>query len=247
MKIILSPAKKMITDTDGIAPDGLPEFIEKTTEIQSWLKSKSKEELKTIWKCNDKITEQNFNRLENMDLYHLLTPAVLSYEGIAFQYMAPSVFEDSQFEYVQNHLRILSAFYGVLKPLDGVTPYRLEMQAKVGIGDAKNLYEYWGDMLYCSVIDNSRIIINLASKEYSKVIEKYLTPEVEYVSCIFGIWQDGKVKVKATEAKMVRGEMVRWCAEHNILHIEDTKKFDRLGYKYQKEQSTAKEFVFLKN
>ena len=73
MKIILSPAKKMITDTDSIAPDGLPEFIEKTTEIQSWLKSKSKEELKTIWKCNDKITEQNFNRLENMDLYHLLT------------------------------------------------------------------------------------------------------------------------------------------------------------------------------
>ena len=247
MKIILSPAKKMITDTDSIAPDGLPEFIEKTIEIQSWLKSKSKEELKTIWKCNDKITEQNFNRLENMDLYHLLTPAVLSYEGIAFQYMAPSVFEDSQFEYVQNHLRILSAFYGVLKPLDGVTPYRLEMQAKVGIGDAKNLYEYWGDMLYCSVIDNSRIIINLASKEYSKVIEKYLTPEVEYVSCIFGIWQDGKVKVKATEAKMARGEMVRWCAEHNILHIEDTKKFDCLGYKYQKEQSTAKEFVFLKN
>ena len=85
------------------------------------------------------------------------------------------MFEDSQFEYVQNHLRILSAFYGVLKPLDGVTPYRLEMQAKVGIGDAKNLYEYWGDMLYCSVIDNSRIIINLASKEYSKSIEKYLT------------------------------------------------------------------------
>ena len=135
--------------------------------IQSWLKSKSKEELKTIWKCNDKITEKNFNRLENMDLYHLLTPAVLSYEGIAFQYMAPSVFEDSQFEYVQNHLRIISAFYGVLKPRDGVTPYRLEMQAKVGIGETKNLYEYWGDLLYRSVIDNSRIIINLASKEYS--------------------------------------------------------------------------------
>ena len=80
MKIILSPAKKMITDIDSISPDGLPEFIEKTTEIQSWLKSKAKEELKTIWKCNDKIAEQNFNRLENMDLYHLLTPAFFSYE-----------------------------------------------------------------------------------------------------------------------------------------------------------------------
>ena len=99
--------------------------------------------------------------------------------------MAPSVFEDSQFEYVQNHLRILSAFYGVLKPLDGVTPYRLEMQAKVGIGDAKNLYEYWGDMLYCSVIDNSRIIINLASKEYSKSIEKYLTLRDKYITIVF--------------------------------------------------------------
>ena len=177
MKIILSPAKKMITDTDSIAPDALPEFIEKTTEIQSWLKSKSKEELKGIWKCNDKIAEQNFNRLGNMNLYQMLSPAVLSYEGIAFQYMAPSVFEDMQLEYVQNHLRILSAFYGALKPMDGVTPYRLEMRAKIRIGDAKNLYEYWGVLLYRSVIDDSRSIINLASKEYSKCIEKYFTAQ----------------------------------------------------------------------
>lgn len=182
MKIILSPAKKMITDTDSIEPVALPEFIDKTTELLSWLKDKSREELKAIWKCNDKIAEQNFYRLENMDLYHLLTPAVLSYEGIAFQYMAPSVFENRQFEYIQNHLRILSAFYGVLKPMDGVTPYRLEMQAKVEIGDAKNLYEYWGDLLYHSVIDDSRIIINLASKEYARCIEKYLTPQDRYIT-----------------------------------------------------------------
>ena len=130
MKIILSPAKKMITDTDSIAPVGMPDFLDKTTKILSWMKSLEKEELKAIWKCNDKIARQNFDRLENMDLYHMLTPAILSYEGIAFQYMAPAVFEDGQFEYIQKHLRILSAFYGSLKPLDGVKPYRLEMQAK---------------------------------------------------------------------------------------------------------------------
>ena len=175
MKIILSPAKKMIVDTDNLVLVELPVYIDKTAEVLNWMKSKSKEELKAIWKCNDKIAEQNFNRLENMDLYNRLTTAVLAYEGIAFQYMAPSVFEIQQFEYLQNHLRILSAFYGILKPMDGVTPYRLEMQAKVGIGDAKNLYEYWGELLYRSVIDDSRIIINLASKEYSKCIEKYLT------------------------------------------------------------------------
>ena len=106
-------------------------------------------------------------------------------KGIAFQYMAPSVFEIQQFEYLQKHLRILSAFYGILKPMDGVTPYRLEMQAKVGIGDAKNLYEYWGELLYRSVIDDSRIIINLASKEYSKCIEKYLTPQDRYITIVF--------------------------------------------------------------
>ena len=244
MKIILSPAKKMITDADSIVPDGLPEFIDKTTEIQSWLKGKSKEELKTIWKCNEKIAELNFNRLQNMDIYHMLTPAVLSYEGIAFQYMAPSVFEDMQLEYVQNHLRILSAFYGALKPMDGVTPYRLEMQAKIRIGDAKNLYEYWGDLLYRSVIDDSRIIINLASKEYSKCIEKYLTPQDRYISVTFCEVSGDKMVTKGTYAKMARGEMVRFMAENNIENPVDIKKFDRLGYSFRSDLSSDVEYVF---
>ena len=94
MKIILSPAKKMVTDTDSIAPVGMPDFLDKTTKILSWMKSLEKEELKAIWKCNDKIARQNFDRLENMDLYHMLTPAILSYEGIAFQYMAPKASEN---------------------------------------------------------------------------------------------------------------------------------------------------------
>ena len=164
MKIILSPAKKMVSDTDSLAPVNLPKHMNQTAEILSFMKSKSKEELQAVWKCNDKIAEQNFHRLETMDLYLGLTPALLSYEGIAFQYMAPAVLEDRQLAYVQKHLRILSAFYGVLEPMDGVTPYRLEMQAKIGIGDAKNLYDYWGERLYRSVIHDSRVIINLASK-----------------------------------------------------------------------------------
>lgn len=99
-----------------------------------------------------------------MDLTRNLTPAILSYEGIAYQYMAPSVFEDGEFDYVQENLRILSAFYGVVKPLDGVTPYRLEMQAKAKVNGTKDLYEYWGDKIYREVSDEDRVIINLASK-----------------------------------------------------------------------------------
>ena len=154
------------------------------------------------------------------------------------------MFEDSQFEYVQNHLRIISAFYGVLKPRDGVTPYRLEMQAKVGIGETKNLYEYWGDLLYRSVIDNSRIIINLASKEYSKCIEKYLTRQDRYITITFCELSGDKLVTKGTYAKMARGEMVRFMAENRIENPEDIKKFDRLGYPFRSDLSSDAEYVF---
>lgn len=244
MKIILSPAKKMITDTDSIAPVELPEFIDRTAEILSWMKSQSKEELKSIWKCNDKIAEQNFNRLENMDLYNMLTPAVLSYEGIAFQYMAPSVFENRQFAYIQNHLRILSAFYGVLKPMDGVTPYRLEMQAKAEIEDTKNLYDYWGERLYRSVIDDDRVMINLASKEYSKCIEKYLSDKDKYITVTFCERSGDKLVTKGTYAKMARGEMVRYMAEKEIENPTDIQKFDRLGYTFRGDLSSESGYVF---
>lgn len=244
MKIILSPAKKMITDMDSIAPMGLPDFIDKTTEILDWMKGKQKDELKAIWKCNDKIAEQNFHRLENMNLYKMLTPAILAYEGIAFQYMAPSVFEDKQFEYLQNHLRILSAFYGVLKPMDGVTPYRLEMQAKAEIEDARNLYDYWSDSLYHAVIDDSRIIVNLASKEYSKCIEKYLLPKDRYITITFCELSGDKLVTKGTYAKMARGEMVRFMAEEEIENPTDIKKFNRLGYGFRADLSSDAEYVF---
>lgn len=169
MKIILSPAKKMKEDLESLAPLGLPAFLGRTEELLSWLRSKSHEELKKLWGCNDKIAEQNFVRLETMDLNKRLTPAVLSYEGIAYQYMAPAVFEKDQIDYIQEHLRILSAFYGVLKPMDGVSPYRLEMQAKAAVGGHKDLYAFWGKCLYGQVRDESGIIINLASREYSKL------------------------------------------------------------------------------
>jgi hypothetical protein len=244
MRIILSPAKKMNVSTDLLDIQGMPEFLQQTEEILSWMKSKSNEELKRIWGCNDKIAEQNFERLEHMDLYHVLTPAVLSYEGIAYQYMAPAVFETNQFAYVQEHLRILSAFYGVLKPMDGVKPYRLEMQAKASVSGYKNLYDFWGNKLYEAVRDETGVIINLASKEYSKCIEKYLTAQDTYITCTFGEISGDKIVTKGTYAKMARGEMVRFMAENRIEDPEEIKKFDRLGYRYRDDLSSAAELIF---
>lgn len=246
MRIILSPAKKMNENTDDLAPQGLPVFLENTEEIMHWIQRLSYEDAKKMWACNDKIAQQNYERFVNMDLYHRLTPAILSYEGIAYQYMSPSVFENGEFSYVQEHLRILSAFYGVLKPMDGVTPYRLEMQAKAKIAGTKDLYAYWGDLLYREVMDDSRVIINLASKEYSKCIEKYLTAEDTFITCIFGEFAGEKVVQKGVYAKMARGEMVRYMAEHNIENPEEMKNFDRLGYRFREEISNEKEYIFIK-
>ena len=246
MKILLSPAKKMNVNTDDLAPLGLPVFMEQTEEILRFQQGLSYAEAKKLWVCNDRIAEQNYDRLKSMDLYHRLTPAILSYEGIAYQYMAPVVFESGEFAYVQEHLRILSAFYGVVKPMDGVTPYRLEMQAKAKVAGTKDLYEYWGDKLYREVLDDSHIIINLASKEYSRCIEKYLLPEDIYITCVFGESSGGKIVQKGVYAKMARGEMVRFMAEKQIKAPDEVKKFNRLGYVFRADLSDERTFVFLK-
>ena len=240
----MSPAKKMNIDTDTLEHQGLPVFLDQTKEILDWLRMQSYADLQRLWNCNDKIAEQNYKRVKEMDIYKRLTPAIISYEGIAFQYMAPSVFENSSFDYVQEHLRILSGFYGVLKPMDGVTTYRLEMQTKAVINEAKDVYEFWGSSLYKEVRDDSGVIVNLASKEYSKCIEKYLTPEDHYVTVVFGEMEKGKFVTKGTYAKMARGEMVRYMAEHQIENQDDIRSFDRLGYVYREDLSNATQIVF---
>ena len=247
MRIILSPAKKMQHDENGPAYRDLPVFLSDAEKIKASLKEKSFSELKALWACNEKITEQNIERLSSMDLRGKLTPAILSYDGIAYQYMAPTVFETEMLSYVQEHLRILSGFYGIVRPMDGVTPYRLEMQAKLGIDGAKNLYEYWGDRLYKEVRDSSGIIINLASKEYSKCIEKYLQPGDRYISCNFFEEQEGKLVQKGVYCKMARGEMVRFMAENRVEEPEGIKQFSVMRYRFFKEFSSEKEYIFVRS
>ena len=173
-----------------------------------------------------------------------LTPAILSYDGIQYTYMAPAVFEDGQYDYVQEHLRILSAFYGVVRPMDGVVPYRLEMQAKAAVGGHRNLYDFWGDSLYREVTDDSRIIINLASREYSRCIEKYLQPDDRFITCVFGEEEKGRIVQKGVYAKMARGQMVRYMAANAITEPEQIKAFDWSGYRFREDLSSDAEYVF---
>jgi cytoplasmic iron level regulating protein YaaA (DUF328/UPF0246 family) len=201
---------------------------------------------KKLWACSDKIANENAERYAHMDLRWNLTPAILAYDGIQYTYMAPAVFEDGQYDYVQEHLRILSGFYGVVRPLDGVVPYRLEMQAKASVDGYRNLYDFWGDSMYREVMDESRVLINLASKEYSKCIEKYLQPGDRYITCVFGETSGDKVVQKGVYAKMARGEMVRYMAGIQAEDPEQIKGFDWSGYRFDEGRSTETEYVFIR-
>ena len=247
MRIIISPAKKMKVDTDSFPYRDLPAFLANTEEICGKLQSMSDEELKKLWKCNDQIAQLNVRRLRDMDLLGRLTPAVLAYEGIQYQYMAPGVFTDQEFGYIQEHLRILSGFYGILRPFDGVTPYRLEMQAKLKIGACKDLYAYWGDRLAQTICAESNCILNLASREYSICVSKYLPDTARFITCVFGEENDGKVIEKGTMCKMARGEMVRFMAQYQIENPDQIKSFDRLNYRFDESRSDDSTYIFFRD
>ena len=247
MRIIISPAKKMVVDTDSFPVDALPLFLNRTQQLMEALQAMSPKALQSLWKCNASIAGLNVERLASMDLRRRLTPALLSYEGIQYRYMAPGVMETAQLDYLREHLLILSGFYGLLRPFDGVTPYRLEMQAKLSVGDCRDLYEFWGDTLARQLASETDFVLNLASKEYSRAVEPHLPKSVRFLTCTFGEHKDGKVIEKGTMCKMARGQMVRWLAENNVTSWADIRAFDQLGYRFQPELSSENHDVFLKS
>ena len=246
MKIIISPAKKMNVDTDSFEIEALPRFLGETEKLMEALKGMTPEALQKLWKCNDAITALNVERLRDMDLRHGLTPAILSYEGIQYQYMAPGVLEKEGLAYLREHLRILSGFYGLLRPFDGVTPYRLEMQARLSIDGKKDLYDFWGDRLAARLALETDLILNLASKEYSKAVEPRLPGSVRFLTCVFGELIEGRVVEKGTMCKMARGQMVRWMAENDITDPADLREFHDLEYRFSPELSEENNYIFIK-
>lgn len=245
MKIIISPAKQMRVDEDAAA-SRTPIFLQRTEKLLAAMQQMDYTQLQNLWQCNDKLAQQNYARIQNMKLQQGVTPAVLAYDGLQYTHMGPRVFDTNSWKYLCEHLRILSGFYGILRADDGVVPYRLEMQAKLSCDGFDDLYAFWGESLYKELTAEDKVILNLASKEYSKAVEQYLEEDVEFVSCIFAVGTEEKYKVKATEAKMARGYMVRWCAEENITSVSDVKAFNGYGYKFCQKLSDSGKYVFIK-
>ena len=252
MKVIISPAKNMTTKADALEPRGEPIFIDQAQKLVDYLKTLTFQQLKELLNCNDTLTELNYQRYQNMDLHSGTNPALVSYEGIQYQYMAPRVFTYEYFDYAQEHLCILSGLYGLLRPFDGIVPYRLEMQTKLKTDFCNNLYDFWGETLYRELAKDSNVTINLASEEYSKCIKRYLQEKDTFITCRFCEKSvhspSGTVKLveKGVYVKMARGEMVRYMAENNLQEPEQLQKFTGLGYGYSSEHSTENLYTFVR-
>lgn len=245
MKIIIAPAKKMQVDQDSFLVQTKPQFMDKTEVLWNFLKSRNFEQLKGIWRANDKIVKENMERLKSERLDKNLTPALMAYAGIQYQYLAGDVLEQSGLDYLQENLRILSALYGSLRPFDGIVPYRLEMQALMTGFRDYSLYHFWDDLISQEIFKDSDLVINLASKEYSRLVEPYVKDKQKMVTVTFLENKNGKWRQVATHAKMARGAMVHFMAQNQIENLDGLKEFHDFGYQYDK-NSVGNEIVFKK-
>ena len=255
MRFIVSPAKKMNVVDGEPYWRTLPRFLDKTEVLLAELRQMGRDELQDLWKCNDRLCDLNFRRTRQMDLRRNLTSAVISYEGIQYQHLAPHVMTAGELEYLEEHLRIVSGFYGLLRPMDGVTPYRLEMQARLAVGPCKNLYEFWGASLAEALTrelgeepGEERVVVNLASVEYAKAVTPHLqAAETRVLTCLFGDVCDGRLVQRATEAKSARGSFVRWCAEGDVRSTREFRAFGERGYSLDEGFSDEDTLVFVRD
>lgn len=241
--IYISPAKKM-KDYDYYPYDNHLFFNREKISLEKYLLSLNTSELKIIYKASDKIVDENYQLLHQG--VKLLSPAIFAYDGIQFQSLSPNTLSQDELNYLQKHLFIISGYYGLLKPLDGVSPYRLEMQSKINYLSYKNLYDFWSDKLFNLLKAESHIFINLASDEYNKAISLHKTSAVNIINIRFYQRKNDKLVMQSTEIKASRGDFLRFLAENKIENIEDMQKYNRRNYKYSKELSDTNNLVFVK-
>ena len=254
LRVIISPAKKMIAGSDSFAVRDVPALSERVTRLLDALVRLDATDLQRLWNVSDWLLPACLETLAELrrhgvpqDAGDLLdpvfsgrvSPAVFSYVGIQYQSMAPAVLDEPALAWLQDHLRILSGFYGCVRPFDAVLPYRLEMGAKLAVDGATDLYGFWGDAIARAVADEGcGHVVNLASVEYAKAVLPHLDAlGIPCTTCIFGeSLKDGRPVQRSTASKTARGSMVRWMAERNVDNPAELTRFD-VGYRFAPELS----------
>ena len=246
MKILLSPAKSLdYTSPLPTTKFTTSEFLSQTLEINQVMKQMSEKQLADLMGISSNLAELNYARFadfsENFNKKNS-RPALFAFAGDVYTGLDAYTLKSDEIERAQNQIRILSGMYGMLKPLDLLQPYRLEMGTKVQIGEHKNLYQFWKETLTAALnkeLKNEEIVVNLASNEYFKVIDKK-TLNGDLIHPIFKDYKNGKLKTIAFYAKKARGAMARHLIEHKNSDIKTILKFNSDGYAYSESDSADK-------
>ncbi|MFK8031271.1 MAG: peroxide stress protein YaaA [Gammaproteobacteria bacterium] len=252
MLTILSPAKTLDFDTPSSTKKSTqPEYLEHSSELIETLSALSSPEVSKLMSISDKLGELNFDRFQSWS-----TPftsanakqAILAFKGDVYTGLQAETFNSKELSFAQKHLRILSGLYGLLRPLDLMQPYRLEMGTKLSNERGRNLYQFWGEELTDGLNKQlkktkSTALINLSSNEYYKAV-KAKNINADIVTPVFKDFKNGEYKLISFFAKKARGSMAAFIIKNQIVEAKDLKDYCEDGYKYNKKLSTAQQPTF---
>ena len=248
MLALISPAKRLVFP-DKHKPASTPIFADVAKELVTTCAGLSATELTKLMKISDKIANLNVERYDQLANDKApLYPASMMFDGEVYRGLDASTMSASAMVWSQNHLAILSGLYGLLRPLDGVAPYRLEMGSRLRTNKGNTLYDFWGKQIADRINEilsshDEQVVVNLASKEYTKSISKKAL-KAKIVECKFMEERDGKLKILSVYAKKARGLMARYMMENQLETVDALKGFSVDGYSYRPKESTDSMLVF---
>jgi uncharacterized protein len=252
MLIVLSPAKTLnLEPTPAAVKHTVPDFIEDSTELIETLRTYSPAQLASLMHISDPLASLNFGRFNAWSPIFTARnakPAILTFDGDVYTGLNAGAFNTAQLGYTQSHIRILSGLHGVLRPLDLMQPYRLEMGTRLPNARGKNLYAFWGAAITVALAramneHKHAVLVNLASEEYFKAVNPSLLG-APVITPVFEDWKNGKYRVISFYAKRARGLMARFAAANNIRQAEKLKAFATDGYAFDTSVSTETSWVF---
>ena len=252
MLILLSPAKSLDYETPPVTDrHTLPQFVDESAALIDVLRPWTPAQIASLMDLSDALAQLNVAR------YAAWRPkftaanskqAVLAFNGDVYEGLSAATLSPAQLDWAQDHLRILSGLYGILRPLDWMQPYRLEMGTRLPNPRGKDLYAWWGDRLAEHLngelaASGDHVIVNLASQEYFKAVKRKAL-KARVVDCVFEDWKGGAWKVISFHAKRARGLMARYIVEHRLQDVSALTAFDVEGYAHAADASAADRLVF---
>ncbi|WP_372830908.1 peroxide stress protein YaaA [Pontibacterium sp.] len=253
MLIVISPAKTLDYETTPVTDIySQPGFLNHSAELIEQLRTLSVQDVAELMKLSDKLSSLNVARFESWTPEFTIDnakQALLAFKGDVYAGMDAETFSAEDFEFAQDHLRILSGLYGLLKPLDLMQPYRLEMGTKLANGRGKDLYQFWGNIITDTLNEqlvSEQVLINLASNEYFKAA-KAKNISARIITPVFKDWKNGQYKMISFYAKKARGLMSRYIIQNKLENPEQLKEFDLDGYRFANSMSEGDTWTFIRD